>query len=370
MTQDPSDNSRRRAIGRLAGSFAAAGALAAASAAEKMVAASPGAASTGSMAGQPFEKRSRVRVGIIGCGVRGIELLANALPIHDVDVVAVCDSIRSRAVRAADITEKSGRSRPASITGSENAWEKLTDRDLDLVIVATPWDWHVPMALHAMRAGAHVGLEIPASTTLEGCWALVRESERSRRHCVLLENVCYGQDELMVLNMVRAGVLGEIVHVEGAYIHDLRAQLAELPPNEGRGAWRRRAHRKRIGDLYPTHGLGPLASYLGINRGDRIESIVSVSSREAGLSSFIANNAPPAAAIRAEKFICGDVTTSMLGTHSGVSIMLQHCVVGPRPTPGTTLCRGRAAPSSDFRLATMWTILAVGRTPSGATPRN
>jgi predicted dehydrogenase len=183
-------------------------------------------------------------------------------------------------------------------------------------------------------------LEIPASTTLEGCWALVRESERSRRHCILLENVCYGQEELMVLNMVRAGLLGQVVHVEGAYIHDLRAQLAELPPNEGRGAWRRRAHRERIGDLYPTHGLGPLSSYLGINRGDRIESIVSVSSREVGLSSFISNNAQPTAAMRAEKFICGDVTTSMLGTHSGVSIMLQHCVVGPRPYSRHNLVQG------------------------------
>lgn len=340
MSRHPSDNSRRRAIGRLAGSLAAAGTLTASSAVERKSEASQGDGTTGSMAGRPFERRSRVRVGVIGCGVRGIELLANTLPIPSVDVIAVCDSIGSRAERAAAIAEKSGRPRPTVIGGSEVAWEKLTEREPDLVLVATPWDWHVPMALHLMRAGAHVGLEIPASTTLDGCLALVRESERSRRHCILLENVCYGQEELMVLNMVRGGALGKVVHVEGAYIHDLRAQLAELPPNEGRGAWRRRAHRERIGDLYPTHGLGPLASYLGINRGDRIKSIVSVSSREAGLSTFISKNAPPKAAIRAEQFNCGDVTTSMLRTHAGVSIMLQHCVVGPRPYTRHNLVQG------------------------------
>ncbi len=303
---------------------------------------------TGSMAKSPFEAHRRVRIGFIGLGVRGVELLANTMPLERADIVALCDSVADRAALAANILMKSGRSAPDVYSGSEDAWERLCKLNLDLVIIATPWEWHTPMALRAMNSGAHVGVEIPAATKLDDCWKLVRTSERTKRHCMLLENVCYGQEELLVLNMIRAGVFGDIVHCEGASIHDLRAQLAEIPPNGGRGGWRRRAHRERIGDLYPTHGLGPLANYLDINRGDLLASIVSVSSRERGLSSFVARHAKPGAPIREERYRAGDMTTSMLRTRSGVSVMLQHCVTGPRPYTRHNLVQGTLGAFAGF----------------------
>jgi predicted dehydrogenase len=344
MTSDDTVRPRRQAIKRIVSAMGAA-----TGAAQASTKARPAQESTGAMIDRPFDRRTRVRVGLIGAGVRGIELLANMLPLKSVDVVAVCDVATERARKAAAMVANAGRPTPAQHADADDAWERMLQQSpLDLVVIATPWELHVPMAVGAMRAGAHAAVEIPAATTLDGCWALVTESERARRHCVLLENVCYGQEELLVLGLVRAGVLGEIVHCEGAYIHDLRAQLAEIPPNAGRGAWRRAAHRTRVGDLYPTHGLGPLASYLHLNRGDVLRSLVSVSSREAGLRSFIAGHADKGAAIRNERFRCGDVTTTVLATRLGLSIMLQHSVVGPRPYTRHNLVQGTLGTFAGF----------------------
>lgn len=305
--------------------------------------------SSGTMIDRPFDRHPLVQVGVIGIGVRGSELLANMIPLKKVHIAALCDTFPERTRRAAKMLSDAGRPSAQLFDGTEDAWKRMCEElKLDLVVIATPWELHVPMAIGAMRAGAHVATEIPAATTLDGCWALVRESELTLRHCVLLENVCYGEEELLVLNMVKSGLFGTLVHCEGAYIHDLRSQLAEIPPNAGRGAWRRAAHRNREGDLYPTHGLGPIASYLGLNRGDVLDTIVSVSSRQAGLSSFVDRTAPRSAPIRRERFRCGDVTTSLLRTRAGVSIMLQHCVTGPRPYTRHNLVQGTEGTFAGF----------------------
>jgi hypothetical protein len=184
------------------------------------------------------------------------------------------------------------------------------------------------MALSAMKSGKHAAVEVPACTTLQEAWDMVDTSEATRKHCIILENCCYGSNEMMVLGMVRDGLFGEITHGEGAYLHDLRSILTA---NEGEGLWRRFPHMKRNGNLYPTHGLGPVAHYMDIHRGDRFDYMVSVSSQEASLTAYVKANFPDGDPKRAEKYICGDMNTSVIKTVKGRTILLQHDVVNPRP---------------------------------------
>jgi predicted dehydrogenase len=279
------------------------------------------------MIGVPFEPRPVVRVGLIGHGGRGTSLLHDLLGIPGVAVNAVCDIVKDRVESAQAEVEKAGQKRPAGYSAGEHDFENLVKRDdLDVVYIPTPWRWHVPMAVAAMEAGKHAFVEVPAATTLEDCWKLVETSEKTRRHCVMLENCCYGENELMVLNMVRAGLFGELTHAEGAYLHDLRKVLYD----DHEGTWRRDEHFTRDGNLYPTHGLGPVAHYLDINRGDRFERLVSLSSREASLS-VVRDRLPAADPRRKDTFACGDMNTSIIRTAKGRTILLQHNVVSPRP---------------------------------------
>jgi hypothetical protein len=179
-----------------------------------------------------------------------------------------------------------------------------------------------------MKNGKHAAVEVPACTTLKECWDIVETSEATRKHCMILENCCYGENEMMVLGMIREGLFGEITHGEAAYLHDLRGVLTA---NESEGLWRRLPHTKRNGNLYPTHGLGPVAHYFDIHRGDRFDYMVSVSSAEASLSAYVKANFPDGDPKRAEKYICGDMNTSIIKTLKGRCILLQHDVVNPRP---------------------------------------
>ena len=270
----------------------------------------------------------RVRVAIIGLN-RGMEHVHAALGTEFAEVVAVCDVFDDRAQKAADACEKARGRRPIIYSGSDSAWEKLVDRnDLDAVYIATPWDWHVPMALRTMERGKHALIEVAAAVALSDCWQLVDTSERTQRHCIMLENCCYGENELFVLNMVSQGVFGELKHAECAYIHDLRNVLFEL----GReGDWRRNYHWKLNGNLYPTHGLGPVAQYLGVGRGDQFKFLVSMSSLEASLTKHRDEYQPNGGRHAAEKYVCGDMNTSIIKTEMGRTIMIQHDVVSPRP---------------------------------------
>jgi len=274
---------------------------------------------------KPLEK---VRVALIGLS-RGMTHLSDSLNLEFVEVVAVCDLRAEHANNAADMCGKASGKRPKVYGGTETIWEQMVARDdIDVVYIATPWGWHVPMALGAMQHGKHAFVEVSAAVTVDDCWKLVDTSERTQRHCVMLENCCYGENELFLLNMVREGVFGELTHAECAYIHDLRSMLYALGTE---GDWRRDYHEQFNGNLYPTHGLGPVAQYLGIGRGDQFKFLVSMSSSEKGLSTWRDKHSPNGGKHAKETYICGDMNTSMIKTELGRTIMIQHDVISPRP---------------------------------------
>jgi len=282
----------------------------------------------------------RVRIAIIGLR-RGMDHVDTCLNLEFADIIAVCDIREDRALDAASRCEKKRGKRPVIYSGNEHVWEQLVDReDIDVVYIATPWAWHVPMSLRVMERGKHAFLEVAAALTVDECWQLVDTSERTQRHCVMLENCCYGENELFVLNLARAGVFGELVHGECGYIHDLRSMLFSLGTE---GDWRRDYHWQYNGNLYPTHGLGPVAQYMGIGRGDQFKHVVSMSSPEAALTKYRNDHRPNGGRHAAEKYICGDMNTSIVKTELGRTIMMQHDVVSPRPYSRiNALCGTRA----------------------------
>ena len=289
--------------------------------------------------------RDRVRVGLIGLS-RGMEHVECCLKIDFADVVAVCDLRRDRADDAASRCERQRGHRPEIYSGTESIWERLVEReDLDVVYIATPWAWHVPMATRVMERGKHAFLEVAAALTVDECWQLVNTSERTQRHCVMLENCCYGENELFVLNLARAGVFGELTHAECAYLHDLRTVLFALGTE---GDWRRDYHSQLDGNLYPTHGLGPVAQYLGVGRGDQFAFLVSMSSPEASLTRYRNLHQPNGGRHAAEHYICGDMNTSLIKTVSGRTIVIQHDVVGARPYSRTNALYGTTATFLDY----------------------
>lgn len=291
---------------------------------------------------KPLDK---VRVAVIGLN-RGMTHVESCLGIEFAEVVAVCDLRNERAVHAADVCEKKGGKRPAVYGGTENIWEQMVDRDdIDAVYIATPWRWHVPMALRAMERGKSAFVEVAAAVTVDDCWRLVDTSERTQRHCVLLENCCYGENELFVLNLAREGVFGQLTHGECAYLHDLRDMLFSLGTE---GDWRRDYHWHYNGNLYPTHGLGPIAQYLGVGRGDQFRYLVSTSSPEISLTKYRDEHHPNGGKHDGEKYICGDMNTSLIKTEMGRTIMVQHNVVSPRPYSRINALYGTGATFFDY----------------------
>jgi len=297
------------------------------------------------MIGVPFDARERVRLGIIGLGGRGTSLLRDLLAVDGVYVKAVCDLVPEKVEHAQKMVTDAGQPKPAAFTKGEWDFKNLNQLDLDIVYIATPWNWHVPMAVDVMKNGKHAAVEVPAATTLQECWDLVNTSEATRKHCVILENCCYGSSEMLVLQMVRDGAFGEISHAEGAYLHDLRSILTA---NEGEGLWRRFPHMQRNGNLYPTHGLGPVAHYLDIHRGDRFDYMVSISSLEASLSAYVKEHFPEGDPKRSEKYVCGDMNTSIIKTVKGRTILLQHDVVNPRPYSRLNMIQGTKGVFADY----------------------
>lgn len=299
-----------------------------------------------SMRGIPFAETKVVRIGIIGVGGRGSSLLAHMLGCEGVVVAAVCDLDKTRAQRASERITKTGQPAPTLYTAGDNDFDNLCKRDdLDFILVATPWDWHVPMAVAAMTHGKHVGVEVPAATTIADCWKLVDTSEKTQRHCLILENCCYGYNELLALNMVRAGVLGDLTHAEAAYLHDLRSALFD---QNGEGAWRRDPHIERNGNLYPTHGLGPVARYLDIHNGDRFDVLISLSSREQSLSTYRQKHLATDDSRRKETYRCGDMNNTILRTVHGRTVLLQHDTVSPRPYSRLNLISGTKGAFADY----------------------
>jgi predicted dehydrogenase len=325
-------NTRRRFLQSAAG-LAAANGLSAAPAA--------------TMAGVPFQKKLTIRLGFVGLGGRGTGQLRNFLGVDNIAVVALCDIVKDKTDRAQQMVQKAGQPKAAAIyAGSDSVYEQLVKRDdIDAVINCTSWDAHVPIAVAGMKQGKHVAVEVPAATTLEDCWLLVNTSEQTRRHCVLLENCCYGYNEMLVLNMVRDGLLGELLHGGAAYNHDLRAMLFS---GKGEGLWRRFPHMKRNGNLYPTHGLGPVARYMDINHGDRFESLVSMSTAPLALAAWRDSHVPADDARRKEKYVCGDLNTSLIRTAKGRTITLEHNVTSPQPYDRINLIAGTKGIFRDY----------------------
>ncbi len=266
----------------------------------------------------------KIKIGIIGLGARGVVLLSSLIRIPQVQLAAICDSYPQRVSDYLKLCEEKKLPKPFS-TGD---YRVLLRQQLDAVIISTTWITHVSIAEAAMRAGKHVGLEVGGALCEQDCWALVRTSEETGRFCMLLENCCYGDNELTVFNMARQGLFGEIVNTAGGYEHDLREQIV-LGQENHHGRMVNFLHRN--GDLYPTHQLGPIAKLLNINRGNRILSVVSVASKARGLHHWVERNRPDDETLMKADWKEGDIVTSILKCAGGETIILTHGCSLPRP---------------------------------------
>ena len=231
------------------------------------------------MCGYAAPKLETVRVGFIGMGNRGPTHVDSVSHLEGVEIKALCDVFPDRVEKAQKILEKAGLPPAKGYSGSKEIWKEMCqDPDIDLIYIVTPWAWHTPMAVYAMEHGKHAVSEVPAAKTPDECWQLVETSERTKKHFMMLENCCYDFFELLTLNMARQGFFGEIVHGEGAYLHDLLE--GNFSKTKYSDMWRLRENMQRNGNLYPTHGLGPVCQILNINRGDQMEYLTSMSSND------------------------------------------------------------------------------------------
>ncbi len=287
------------------------------------------------------EKRlETVRIGFIGVGARGSGHVAMLQGFEGVEIVAIADNHEPTLKSVCASVAKSGRKPPAAYGNGDEDYKRMLERDdIDIVIIATPWELHARMCVDAMKAGKHAFTEVPAAITLDECWQLVETSEKTRRHCTMLENCCYGREELFCLNLCRLGLFGDLLHGEAAYLHDLRGQMHDLP--HGTGSWRTWHYARRNGNLYPTHGLGPIAQYMNVNRGDRFDYLTSVASPALGRAAYAKANFPPDHQWnKISKWNCGDMVTTIVKTALGRSIMIQWDETTPRPYSRLNLIQG------------------------------
>lgn len=283
-----------------------------------------------SVMGLKADPIDQVKVAFIGLGNRGPGHLRHVAAVYPkAKIMAICDIRPERTDNALKILEEH-KQKPAVYTGKADAWKEMVRRDdIDLVIISTPWDDHVPMAVYAMQQGKHVAVEVPAAVTLDECWDMVDTAEETQRNCMMMENVCYGDEELWILNMVENGVFGTLTYAEAAYIHDLRGSMFSKTGYYNQ--WRIRHHVRQDGNLYPTHGLGPVAQYLGIERGDRFDHMVSMSCLQAGLSEHSLTVENDNEFFNRTDFAHGDMSNTLIKTAKGRTVLVQHDVVTPRP---------------------------------------
>jgi len=284
------------------------------------------------MCGYAAPKIETVRIGVIGLGQRGSEAVERLSFIDGVEIVALCDKYPDRVAASQKTLAKMQRPVAKEYSG-EKGWKALCEsNDIDLVYTPTPWRLHTPIAVYAMKNGKHAATEVPASKTIDECWELVETSEKTKKYCMMLENCCYDFFELLTLNMVRQGMFGEIVHAEGAYIHDLTKDWI-FNKNAYADMWRLKENIGRNGNLYPTHGLGPIAQCMNINRGDKFDHLVSMSTND-----FTMNNLAKELATKdnffkeyVDKPYRGNMNTTIIRTDKGKTIMVQHDVSTLRP---------------------------------------
>lgn len=283
------------------------------------------------MCGYKAPKIDKVKVAVIGLGMRGPGAVDRLSYIEGLDIVALCDKHVDRVTKAQGILDKKGLAKAKAYSG-ENGWKDLLkDEEVDLVYICTPWDYHAPMSIAAMKAGAHVACEVPIALTVKDCWEVVKTSEATKKHCMMLENCCYDFFEMLTLNMARQGMFGELVHAEGAYIHDLLD--LNFNKNGYDDMWRLRENIKMNGNLYPTHGIGPIAQCLDINRGDKMNHLIAMSSDDFQMGDKareLAANDSFYQEFVGKKYR-GNMNTTLIKTEKGKTMMIQHDVTSPRP---------------------------------------
>ncbi len=288
-----------------------------------------------------------VRLGIVGVGNMGSAHFQNFLQIEGVEIVAVCDLVEDKVKRMQEWAKEAGKKEPKGYFRGETDFKRMcAEEDLDLVFTATPWNWHVPVMVEAMKNGSHAATEVPAATSIDECWEMVEASEKYSKHCVMMENVCYMEPEMMIYNMVQQGVFGELLHGEGAYSHDMRNNLLG---SAYVGDWWTHEIMARNGNLYPTHGLGPIAQCMNISRGDRFDYLVSMSSNARGLHEYANEHLGPDHEFSKVKFNCGDVNISMIKTVKGKTIYLVQDTNLPRPYSRINLVQGTRGITQGFR---------------------
>ncbi|MCQ2167602.1 MAG: Gfo/Idh/MocA family oxidoreductase [Bacteroidales bacterium] len=269
------------------------------------------------MACEPIDT---VRVGFVGLGGRGYSAVGRYLQVPGTKITAICDKYPEKVSAAQEMLKENGFPKAAEYTGDEGYKQLCEDPNVDLVYICTPWLLHTPIAVYAMEHGKHAATEVPAATTIEECWQLVNTCERTRKHCMMLENCCYDFFEMTCLNMAQQGVFGEIYHAEGAYLHNLDPFWPHYEDN-----WRLDFNQKHRGDNYPTHGLGPICQILDIHRGDKMDYLVAMD------SDSYRGAARGKEFMGTDEFEDGDHTVSLIRTHNGHQIEIQHNVYAPRP---------------------------------------
>ena len=290
------------------------------------------------MIGFKSKPKDLIKVGFVGIGHQGMSHIKNLVRIDGCQVTAVCDIRPERTEVASNLIGKYDFPAPKVYAGGDEDFVRMCkEEDLDLVYNAAPWRWHTPICLAAMKNGIHAASEVNIALTIEDCWKLVETSEKTEKHCIMMENCCYAESELMVLNMIRKGLFGEVMHGECGYLHDLRA--LKLSPTYYEGMWRLHQSVKLNGNLYPTHGIGPMAGCMDINRGDALDYLVSMSTNAYGLNLFAKENYPDTEWTD-KKFALGDVNTTLIRTKKGKTIVCQHDTNLPRPYSRDFLVQG------------------------------
>lgn len=273
-----------------------------------------------------------LKIGFVGVGGRGSNLLKILLELKGVEIKALCDIREDRVTRAQRWVTEAGQREPAGYSRGETDFKRMCEKeDLDLVMTATPWQWHVPVCVAALEAGKHVATEVPAAVTLDECWQLVEAAEKSGKQCTMLENYCYFRKAMVILNMIRQGVFGELLHCEGRSQENWSWENWHLFNSDGTLGWTAEHLAKRNGNLYPTHGFGPMAIWANVNRGDRLDHLVSMSSKGRALKLHAEESFGKDHALAQRTYHQGDANITLLRSVNGVTFSLYFGGQSPQP---------------------------------------
>ncbi len=315
-----------------------------------------GQPSTGQKTVSQSGASGRLQIGFIGVGNRGTDHINITLAMGNADIAAICDISQASIDRIKNVIAEKKVREPKVYTGNEYAYlDMLSSESLDGLIIATPWEWHAKMAVAGMEAGIYTGIEVPACVTVDQAWDLVDTHEKTHTNLMFLENACYGRPEMAILNMVRQGVFGEMLHCHCGYLHDLRGvkfndgvdydYVPGHPLKFGKDAiaeaqWRGLHSIRRNGDLYPTHGIGPVAQVLDIHNGNRFLTISSFASKARGLKKYVEEYGGPNHPLANIQWNCGDIVTSVIRCENGETVILTHNCNNPRPHVSDYMVQG------------------------------